>query len=197
MKDVFTQYYEMNQWGALESKSGPGSILEHTDTIRKAIPEIIEKYKIGSILDAACGDYNWFKWIKRTIPYIGIDIVEKIIDQNNLLYQNDITRFISIDITKDLLPVSDLVICREAMQHWSNADIRNFLDNFLKSENKYLLTTNCGIGPNEDIKTGQYRFLNLHAEPLNFGLPLEVISEWNWPSFPPKTLNLYARDAIK
>lgn len=197
MKELFTKYYEENTWGSGESKSGPGSTLEHTQHTREEIAKIIEEYKIASILDAPCGDYNWFQHIPRTIPYTGGDIVEAMVERNYMMYGNDITHFKVIDITHDKLPKADLMICRDCWPHFSDANIRKSIDNFLRSDIPYLLTTNCGISENNDIETGGFRFLNLNMPPFSFGLPLKVISEWQWDGFPPKTLVLYHRDAIQ
>jgi SAM-dependent methyltransferase len=197
MKDIFTSYYYNSTWGSDESVSGPGSTVEHTVHTREEIKKIIQEFHIKSILDAPCGDYNWFRLIERDIPYIGGDIVEELMEKNNMLYGNDITLFAQIDITKDPLPNADLMMCRDCWCHFSDADIRKSIDNFLRSDIQYLLTTNCGIGENKDIETGGYRHLNLNMPPFSFGLPLKVISEWQWEGFPPKTLVLYNKGSIQ
>ena len=66
-----------------ESLSGDGSGIKQTNTIRKEIPKIINKYKIKTIFDAACGDFFWMKYlINKKVDYIGGDIVKKIINLN-------------------------------------------------------------------------------------------------------------------
>jgi len=195
--DIFTKYYNDNFWGDNESISGPGSTIERTENIRKAIPEIIKKYDIHLILDAPCGDFNWFKLTKRNIPYIGGDIVKELIEKNQVRYEDEITTFVELDITQDKLPDADLMIIRDCWPHFSDADIKKSIKNFMDSNIKYLLTTNCGISDNKDIETGRFRFLNLFVEPFSFGYPLQVINEWNWDTFPPKTLMLFNREAIK
>ena len=197
MKEIFTQYYLNNSWLDPESVSGPGSTIEHTIHLQKAIREIIEKYDIKSILDAPCGDYNWFRLIDRNITYIGGDIVEPLIKKNQLLYTNKNTTFRQLDITKDKLPEVDLMLCRDCWPHFSNEDIFKSIDVFLNSNIKYLLTTNCGFRENLDIETGKFRFLNLYMSPFSFDYPLEVIPEWTWKENPPKTLVLFNKKAIK
>jgi hypothetical protein len=62
------------------------------------------------MVDAPCGDLNWMKAIINHLElYIGVDIVEEIIDRNKKLYTRKNINFISIDITKDQLPQSDLI----------------------------------------------------------------------------------------
>ncbi|MDR1323847.1 MAG: class I SAM-dependent methyltransferase, partial [Candidatus Margulisbacteria bacterium] len=65
-------------WDSKESRSGGGSEVDATKTIRKTLPKLWKKYKIKTFLDVPCGDYNWMKEIdKSTITYIGGDIVQE------------------------------------------------------------------------------------------------------------------------
>ena len=197
MKNIFTKYCKENTWGSAESVSGPGSTVEHTEHTREQVSRLLTEFNIKSILDAPCGDYNWFRFVPRSITYIGGDIVEDMVERNNMIYGDNMTSFITLDITQDELPEVDIMMCRDCWCHFSDEDIRKSIDNFKRSDIKYLLTTNCGISENKDIETGGYRHLNLNMPPFDFGLPLKVISEWQWDGFPPKTLVLYDKKSIK
>lgn len=180
LKDIFSDYHRENFWGNDESVSGPGSTLKYTERLRMALPGLFSKYEIGSILDAPCGDYNWFRHVERSadLSYIGADIVPDLIEKNNERFENKNTSFRVIDITKDALPASDLWICRDALFHLSNEHILAALNNFLKSEIKYLLTTsNVECTKNKDILTGQCRLLNLQLAPFNFPTPLTCLDD--------------------
>jgi hypothetical protein len=63
--------------GELESESGPGSSLEFTKLTRVYLQDIVERYSIRSIIDVACGDWNWMRHI-MPLPgvqsYTGYDI---------------------------------------------------------------------------------------------------------------------------
>jgi hypothetical protein len=48
----FTRYYKANYWDSKESSSGFCAGLKNTKNIRKYLPNIIEQYKIKSIIDA-------------------------------------------------------------------------------------------------------------------------------------------------
>jgi hypothetical protein len=177
-EQIFSQYYEKNYWGNPESRSGEGSSMNYTQNIRKALPALVEKYNIHTILDTPCGDFNWFKNIefKTPVTYTGGDIVKSLIDELNETYKSDARSFIYIDITKDPLPKADLLICRDALFHFSYEDIHAFLNNFRKSEIEWLLVTNNTLATkNKDIIPGNWRTLNLRAEPFFLPEPKESI----------------------
>lgn len=168
-KETFQKIYESNFWGNDESKSGPGSRMNSTDSVRENLPKLFEKYNIKSVLDAPCGDYNWMKAVdKSDIKYIGGDIVPKIIDENNKKFKDDNTSFEVIDITSDEIPKVDLIICRDCLQHLSQNHVKKALRNFKKSGSKYLLVTNYPWTlENYDIKDGDFNPLNLSQKPFN------------------------------
>ena len=142
-EDVFEKIYDSNFWGSDESKSGPGSQIESTESVRESLPKLFEKYNIKSVLDAPCGDYNWMKTVEKNgIKYIGGDIVPKIVRANNKNYKDENTSFKVIDITSDEIPQVDLIICRDCLQHLSQKNAKKALKNFKESGSKYLLVTN-------------------------------------------------------
>ena len=49
--------------GELESESGPGSSTSFTHVTRAYLEDIIERYAVRSIVDVACGDWNWMRQI--------------------------------------------------------------------------------------------------------------------------------------
>lgn len=56
----------------------------------------------------------------------------------------------------------DLLILRDVMQHWPNADIDYLIENILPSFKYALLTNDYSPSPvNNDISPGQYRGINL------------------------------------
>jgi hypothetical protein len=179
-EERFTYYYKNNIWKSEESVSGLGSTIHFTENIRRELPEVFKKFQIKKILDAPCGDYNWFRLIERNdeIIYTGGDIVKPLIDDNNNKYQNFNTNFIQLDITCDKLPAADLWLCRDVLFHFSNQDIKKAIFNFLNSEIDFILTTTYPrTEVNNDIQTGLFRELNLEIEPFNFGRPILIIED--------------------
>ena len=174
----FTKIYILNSWGNNESVSGPSSTINATKNFRKKLPLIFKKFKIKSILDAPCGDFNWMNHFlkEKNIKYLGGDIVYQIIKKNNYLYKKTNISFKQMDIIKDKLPKNDLMVCRDCLIHFSNKDIFKFLINFYNSPIKYLLTTSylkykngkSQNFENKDIATGEFRVIDLFSKPFNF-----------------------------
>ena len=173
MKEIFTSIYESQYkelWAGSESRSGIGSSKKATKTIRKHIKKIIKEYDIKSIADCGCGDFNWMKLIinKLGVRYTGIDIVDDLVEQNNILFSTDNISFVVGDITSDIIPKSDLIIARDVLVHFSFDNIKNAISNFSKSGSKYLLLTSFVKNRNWDaldIKDGQWRTLNFCDSP--------------------------------
>lgn len=184
VKEIFTEIYKTNHWNSIESFSGPGSEVEANKLLIKEIEQLFINLKITSILDLACGDFNWMKEVKLSkINYIGADIVDDIIQKNNSQFANAYRKFIVIDIINDEIPKSDLVFIRDCLVHLSNHDIIKTIKNIKQSENKYLLaTTFIDEKKNYDLATGNWRPLNLQLEPFNFPKPIYLIKE-NLPKF--------------
>lgn len=198
-KEVFRHHYESNGWGNAESVSGPGSTLQYTENIRKMLPRLAEELGIQVILDAPCGDYNWFRMIEwnARITYIGGDIVQPLVEHNRALYGTDNTMFKRLDVVNDVLPRADLWLCRDCLFHLSERDIFLVFDNFLKSNIAYMLTsTHPGCDLNTDIPTGWARPINLQLPPFSLGNPIRVIDDWI-EGYPVRYLALWERGAVK
>jgi hypothetical protein len=176
--DVFVDIHETDFWGSDESKSGPGSDLAATTTIRRQLPLLFTQYGIQSMLDVPCGDYNWMKEVPKTCDYTGGDVVPAMIERNQRLYGNDRVRFKQIDITADALPKVDLIFCKDCLQHLSYAKVQAALDNFKRSGSKYLLVSSYPKTlRNYDIHDGAYRPLNLLRKPFKLSKPLLQVKE--------------------
>lgn len=178
-ESIFSHYYRANKWGALESKSGEGSCIDETEEVREYIVNIIETYSVKTILDAPCGDFNWMKMVNLdSVHYTGADIVKELITSNSNSYSKNNISFIKLDICKDPLPNNNLMLCRDALVHFSNKDIISFLANIKKSQIKYLLTTTFPeTERNIDISTGMWRPINLRGFPFNLPQPILILNE--------------------
>lgn len=180
-KDVFTHYYETNHWTSEESRSGVGSTAAYTETIRQSLPVLIAKLGVRTLLDAPCGDFNWFRLMERPegFTYLGGDIVESLIEENRRRYGNPQTRFMELDIVHDALPKADLWLCRDCLFHFSYDDIFLTLHNFVTSDVPYFLTSTHSACPhNTDVPTGSFRMLNLELPPFNLGRASHYLADW-------------------
>jgi len=173
----FDDIFEHNLWGSGESKSGEGSTLKATDVLREELVYILKRYKIKSILDAGCGDYNWMQSMDlKGIDYTGGDTVKSLIKSNKKKYPD--VKFIDLDITKECSPKADLVLCRDVLGHLTNENVFRALENISNSGSKYLLTTtltrwNFNADPTVD---GGWRFINLLIKPF-YLRPIHLINE--------------------
>lgn len=184
IQDIFAHHYKNRHWmsgGNLESISGPGSTIEYTKSFRRELEELIRKYELKSLFDAPCGDFNWMKLVVDNfdIPYIGGDIVEKLISKNIKKFKTPNVDFVVFDITSDTFPKSDLWLCRDCLFHLSFQNIFRALKMFMASEIDYcLITTQLESGMNEDIKDGDFRKLNLLRSPFNLPQPRDLLRDF-------------------
>ena len=178
-EQIFTNIYNNNGFNGKESISGPGSDIYQTRIIIKEIPLLFKDYNISTMLDIPCGDFYWMKEVDlKDIEYIGADIVDEIIKKNNEEYSKSNLHFKKLDLLKDTLPNVDLIFTRDCLVHLSFEDIFKALTNICNSNSKYLLTTTFTERTiNNDIKTGQWRTLNLQIEPFFLPKPIKIINE--------------------
>jgi SAM-dependent methyltransferase len=180
-KKVFSEIYLNGAWNDSESRSGRGSRMDRTVVLRAQLPGLIEQLQVKSILDAPCGDFNWMRDVQLNVDkYIGADIVEELILKNQNIYAGRNREFIVMDILKDRIPRSDLILCRDCLVHFSFHAIERALQNFRESGSVFLLaTTFPELRANRDICTGDWRPINLQLPPFNFPEPLKLITENN------------------
>jgi len=201
-ENVFTSIWRNNYWGSGESFSGPGSTLDYTQEIRQKIPAMFDEIGIKSVFDAPCGDMHWMQHVLAgaSFTYLGGDIVGELVSANKSKFSNSKVDFIKFDMTVDVFPTADVWLCRAVFYHLSNRDIYLALEQFAASNIKYILTTNHVTGDehvNKDIKTGDWRLLNLTLPPFNF--PKESL--WEIDDYvaphPVATLNLWTKAQIE
>lgn len=175
-KQVFTEIYRGNKWGDKDSFSGPGSNLDQTEAVRRVLPLLIQELNFKSILDLPCGDFAWMKLVEMDVEYIGGDIVDELINDNQRQYGCNSRRFIHLDLLQDELPKVDLVLCRDCLVHFSYQHILRAIKNIKSSGTTYLLTTTfVGWERNENTPTGPWRPINLQLPPFGFPIPKKLI----------------------
>jgi hypothetical protein len=176
----FTNVYRNNVWGDEESVSGPGSRKESGSVhfAKMALEKAYSELRIRTISDIPCGDFNWmpaFLAGHQRLKYRGFDIVEEIIVKNRGSYPQ--ARFDVLDVTSEVPPCSDLVFCKDLVNHLAYVDVLKVIRNIKRSRSKYLLLSNNFGHTNVELKEdnpGGSRFLDILAEPFDFPKPL-----WN------------------
>jgi SAM-dependent methyltransferase len=176
--DIFRRKYSEKLWGDHESESGGGSTLVSTARLRAALPELLEKLEIKSILDIPCGDFYWMREVDMPdIDYLGGDIVGDLVLKNVQKYSDALTNFDILDVLTSELPKVDLIICRDCLMHFSFEDAFKAMENLCKSGSKYLLTTTFPHHENVSIETGDWYPINLQREPFPLGVPMLLLNE--------------------
>jgi len=200
-KATFTEIYNKDHWKGANSISGTGSDHGQTKTVVTILDSLITELSIKSILDVPCGDFNWMKEVNlEGVDYIGGDIVADLIRSNLENFTSSNIQFKELDLLSDDLPLSDLILVRDCLVHLSYDNIYKAIQNVKRSGSKYLLTTTFPEhSKNIDIVTGDWRTLNLQAEPFNFSQPLKVFNEnctEGKGEYSDKSLALYLLDDI-
>ena len=196
-QQVFAGIYHRNSWGNQESVSGAGSDLGQTRVIRQALASLTTELQIRTLLDAACGDFNWMQRVPMDLAeYTGVDIVPELIEANTRKYGNRTTRFTVLDICTAALPAVDLILCRDCLVHLPFHDAVAALTNFVRSSSKYLLATTYPglVRKNRQVLiTGNWRPLDLQLPPFSLPAPLRVINEQSTEAddFKEKSLGLW------
>ena len=176
---IFRDIYRRNHWAGSESASGPGAAREQVEHLRTALPSLLARLGVRTLLDLPCGDYSWMRTLELPVTrYVGADLLPDLIEPLAAEHADVGHEFRVLDLTRDPLPAADLLLCRDCLVHLSYADIRRALANIARSGIPYLLTTTFpATAENEDIVTGDWRVLNLERAPFGLPPPLELLNE--------------------
>lgn len=176
----FERIERTNLWGAAGSVSGLGSEDIATAAIREALPLLVRRLGVRSLLDAPCGDAGWIGRVKLDADYTGVDIVPSLVAANNRRVAGGelAGRFLVADITRDALPRADLILCRDCLVHLSFQNIARVTARFHESGAQYLLvTTFPEWQDNCDCEDGDWRALNMTKAPFAWPAPRALIDE--------------------
>ncbi len=174
----FAYIHQRNLWEGAESRSGAGSGLDETEALRRELPGLLARLGVRELLDVPCGDFRWLSETDLACAYTGGDIVPALVAENETRFAGAGRRFLTLDLTRDPLPVSDAVLCRDCLVHLSFPNIERALANIRKSGSRWLLaTTFPEIALNHDIEDGDWRPLNLARPPFGLGAPAELLVE--------------------
>ena len=202
LEQAFTHIYNSKGWGFNETVSGDGSMLGYTENLRSKLPDLFKKFNVQTLLDAPCGDLNWMKLVLDACPeinYIGGDIVKPLIESNRRQFLGHSMSFMELDITQDSLPDADLMICRDCLFHLPVADVWRFVENFVRSQIPYLLTTShTGDNiVNKNLTPGHFDLLNLMLAPYYFPEDtLYAIDDWIKP-YPERRMYVWSREQLQ
>lgn len=185
-EDVFTDIYTNNLWGGEPDGfcSGPGTV---DDRVTGPYLELLHGERIRPLIegrvfvDLGCGD---FRVGRELLPlcdrYIGVDIVEPLIDQHRARYAtNEQVDFAHLDIINEPLPEGDVCFVRQVLQHLSNDQIGLILPKLAAYDFVFITehypTPNHRVRPNLDKAHGGgvrvERNSGVYLEEAPFSLP--------------------------
>lgn len=161
MGATFSKIYRDKLWGGPEYgfSSGAGSSGKVAEIYLNYVCRFIRDHGIESVVDLGCGDFFIGKEIARVAPkYIGVDVVPELIEHHVVNYSARTVEFRCVDITEGNLPIADLCLVRQVLQHLSNAEIALVLNKLCNY--RYVLITehfppmNGVFSPNKDKPHG-------------------------------------------
>jgi SAM-dependent methyltransferase len=173
-REAFDRIYSEGLWAKDaqgQGTSGYGSTLEFTKLYRVFLQDFLAAHRIGSVVDAGCGDWEFSQAIAwKDIRYLGVDIVPSVIVANQRRFGSPSVRFAVADIVRDQLPPADLLLVKDVLQHLSNADITLFLRQLPRY--RHVLIVNDVVpetlsAPPADIPTGRYRPIDVTQPPFS------------------------------
>lgn len=127
LRELMYTKFQTIKWG--HHKCGRGSVFENTEVTRDLLSDIAKKYDIKTVSDAGAGDLSWIDSVEWNVEYTPYDINK---------WNSRITQF---DITKDVLPKTDLIVCRHVLNHLVPPLQAESIDRFVESGSKYLFIT--------------------------------------------------------
>jgi len=184
-KESFQKIWSGNAWGK-ESKSGPGSLLKNTNSMRRVLDRVVNKVKMTlkkeslTLLDSSCGDMAWmptFLENRTDVVFTGYDIVPGNVEGHQKKFNAKPWKFEVHDIVADPIAGNyDIILSRHTLQHLKTGDIEKVIANFVQSGSKFLLTTNFPTTRknNELSEETQYRYrpVNLLLDPYFLPPPM-------------------------
>nr|WP_299072939.1 class I SAM-dependent methyltransferase [uncultured Allomuricauda sp.] len=128
-KKVMSDIYEKKRWGGRQKDFYSGSGSHSRKVVQpyiKTISSFLKDYEDGLIVcDLGCGDFNVGKnLVPYSKRYMGIDIVDDLIERNKKLFVSEKLEFHCLNIVTDNLPKGDCILVRQVFQHLSNEEIK-------------------------------------------------------------------------
>jgi len=168
LKSTFSTIYRYGVWGG---GSGEGSDLRHTVNYTAYVQHLMDRLGARRIVDLGCGDWRFSRHLDfagRT--YLGVDVVPAVIAANRAAYGSETVRFEEADVTALEVPDCDLLLCKDVLQHLSNANAQKILARSRAA--RVALFTNDYHPANEDCVDGSTRPLDITRAP--FSVPAQA-----------------------
>jgi hypothetical protein len=181
MTGIFSQIYANGAWVMRENQdslSGVGSTQVATSELAVQLSTFLREVGCRRLVDIGCGDFNWMRKVEGDFDYLGIDVVPAVVAENNTQYAHDRRRFTCLDATREALGPGDVAVCREVLFHLSFQDGLRLLRNIEAAGFQYVLFTHDkSVWFNSDIRSGDFRRINLLKAPFSFAAPQRELTD--------------------
>jgi SAM-dependent methyltransferase len=182
---VFGHIYEQDHW---DGGSGVGSAPDATEAYRAVLAQLLPSADITSVVDVGCGDWQLGSLVDwSSVQYLGLDVVPAVIERNQSRFAKPGVRFELLDARLQPPPAADLLLAKDVLQHWSNADAAAFLRTNLRRYRYCLITNDVESthwdGPvNQDVLLGEWRTMDVELQPFGhtaaWRRDFDVRGEW-------------------
>lgn len=161
--EVFTDIYKRRVWG---DGSGGGSV--HSKPYIDYVNAMIAKHRPKVVFDIGCGDMVVAsKFNLQGAKYIGWD-ASTFYAEEEQTGQHEIHD--GKDALTDELPEADMMLCKEVLQHLSNAQVQTLLDRTSHYPTRIFCNSFDDEGHplkrNSDIEMGDHRPVDLSQYPF-------------------------------
>ena len=192
--ETFQRIYASRAWGGADDfNSGNGShdsavVAPYVALLTQRIQAAYGDKK-PVIVDIGCGDFNVGGQLAGLASrYIACDIVPELIARNTERFADiNNVEFKTLDAVTDALPVGDILLVRQVLQHLSNADIALVAAKIAKFDTAYITEhfphpenwrgANIDMPHGADIRLLRGSAVCLDKPPFNLGgTYLEVLS---------------------
>ena len=179
-QEIFSKIYDTAYWG---NGSGDGSDPKKVKVYINLIEDFIKKNNVKSIVDFGCGDWQFSNLINfNDAEYLGIDLVDSVIDSNNRKYSKKNIKFSRFKAYREI-PKADLLLVKDVLQHLPREEVKKIIDQLFINY-KFVIVTNC-ISPfnklgnliinyfsnkgiyNRKIKFGEFTYFDIRKYPYN------------------------------
>lgn len=151
---AFDLVYASQRWTSQGNGSGPGSDYNNCRAMCDELTKFIAEQKIQRIVDVSCGGMAWWPHIFQALDYRiefhGFDASSLAIKANVAKFHGQPSlRFQTADARIYPFPKSDLLICRQTLNHLWREDCTEVLQNLRSREHRFLaITHNSGVARN-------------------------------------------------
>ncbi len=184
-QSYFSGVFATNVWGDDGSRSGSGSTVANTATLRAELPGMLDRLAIRTLLDLPCGDWTWMQHVDRSRleRYVGADIAPELIEHLTQLHRAPRVEFMQLDVLSSSLPQVDAVMMRDLLGHLDDVRVRRAVRNVRRSGAQWLLASHYPeLAKNEDIAMGSWRPQNFLLAPYRWPEPVAIL--WERPPPP-------------